>query len=415
MEPVLIVGAGIVGLTLGQALHKLSIPFRIFERDATPAARGQGWAITLHWALEYIHHILPEETLRAIEAVQVDPEVAKHDNGNFLFINLATGEPRFKIPPSIRWRVNREKMRQALLRGIEEHVQWKSHAVSVEVDNRPNPSPSLVLADGTRVRGKIVIGAEGSRSMVRRVLRPDAHSNRILPIRFTGVAVDLSPEEIRPLRALDPLLFQGCHPRSGAFFWFSLLETPWTNGTAGSSDEHYRAQICMSWPVKGADDEVGATDAARLANMKRRAVGFVSCLRSVVEGIPETTPVSEIKLADWECLEWDNHRGQITLAGDAAHAMTMYRGEAANHGLLDALRLVQALQLVYTGGRGLKEAIEEYEAEMRLRTRRAVLLSRQACFEAHAWDQLHEHSAILTKRAITAETGLETNMQISRI
>jgi hypothetical protein len=37
-----------------------------------------------------------------------------------------------------------------------------------------------------------------------------------------------------------------------------------------------------------------------------------------------------------------------------------------------------------------------YETEMRERTRRAVLLSRQACLDAHDWDQLNEDSAILT-------------------
>ncbi|RAH77205.1 FAD/NAD(P)-binding domain-containing protein [Aspergillus japonicus CBS 114.51] len=402
MEPVLIVGAGIVGLTLGQALKKNNIPFRIYERDASPHARGQGWAITLHWALGYIEQILSEDTLQAIQAVQVDPQVAEHDDGNFLFIDLATGAPKFKIPPSTRWRVNREKMRGALLRGIEEHVQWNAQVVDIETQG--TALPALVLAEGTRVAGRFVIGVEGSRSLVRRVLRPDAYLNSVLPIRFTGVAVDLSPEEIRPLRAMDPLLFQGCHPSTGVFFWFSVLETPQSNGTQGNPDgERYRAQICMSWPVNSEADEVAATDAERLDNMKRRSVGFVPFLRSVVEGVPSGTPVLEIKLADWECLNWDNCDGRITLAGDAAHAMTMYRGEAANHGLLDAFYLSQALRQVYTEGRGAKEALDEYEEEMRSRTRRAVRLSRQACRDAHTWDRLNEDSAILTKRAITGE------------
>ncbi|PWY81542.1 FAD/NAD(P)-binding domain-containing protein [Aspergillus sclerotioniger CBS 115572] len=391
MDPVLIVGAGIVGLTLGQALQKVNIPFRIYERDTSPDARGQGWAITLHWALEYIQQILPDDTLHTIQAVQVDPQVAQHDNGNFLFIDLATGEPKFKIPPSARWRVNREKMRAALLR-----------AVDVEVTSASAP-PCLVLADGTRVSGRFVIGVEGSRSLVRRVLRPDACSNSVLPIRFTGVAVDLSPQEIQPLRSMDPLLFQGCHPSTGVFFWFSLLETPQGNGTQGRPHEHFRAQICMSWPVNSEADEVAATDAERLENMKRRSVGFVPFLRSVVEGIPPATPVLEIQLADWECLDWDNRDGRVTLAGDAAHAMTMCRGEAANHGLLDAFHLFQALRQMYTGAKGAKEALDEYEAEMRSRTRRAVRLSRQACHDAHAWERLNEHSAILTKRAVTGE------------
>lgn len=322
MDPVLIVGAGIVGLTLGQALKQKNIPFEIYERDETPDARGQGWAITLHWALEHMFKMLPAETLARIQDVQVDQEVAQNDNGNFLFINLETGEPRFRIPPSRRWRVNREKMRKALLQGIEEHVHWGRRVVGLHVPQE-KVKVQLVFADDTTVTGRMIVGVEGSRSMVRQILRPDAFDNTLLPIRFTGVAVDLTPAEIKPLREMDPLLFQGCHPPTGAFFWFSMLETPQGNGTATSDSERYRAQICMSWPVHDSTDEVAATDEARLVNMKRRAQGFVPFLKEAVDRIPIGTSVTEIKLADWECLPWDNHGGRVTLAGDAAHAMTM--------------------------------------------------------------------------------------------
>lgn len=322
MDPVLIVGAGIVGLTLGQALKLKNIPFEIYERDETPDARGQGWAITLHWALEYMRRMLPDETLARIQDVQVDPEVARKDNGNFLFINLETGEPKFKIPPNVRWRVNREKMRRALLQGIEEHVHWGCRVAGVNLPTERD-KVQLVLEDQTTVTGRIAVGVEGSRSMVRQILRPDAYDNVLLPINFTGVAVDLTPEQIKPLREMDPLLFQGCYPPTGVFFWFSMLETPQVNGTAGTGNERYRAQICMSWPVRGPEDEVAGTDEARLDNMKRRARGFVGFLQDAVNRIPDGTPVTEIKLADWECLPWDNHEGRVTLAGDAAHAMTM--------------------------------------------------------------------------------------------
>ena len=45
---VLIVGAGIGGIALGQALRKRGIPFSLFERDASEHARFQGWALSLH-------------------------------------------------------------------------------------------------------------------------------------------------------------------------------------------------------------------------------------------------------------------------------------------------------------------------------------------------------------------------------
>ena len=45
---VLILGAGLGGLTLAQSLRKRGVSFEIFERDASPDARFQGWAIALH-------------------------------------------------------------------------------------------------------------------------------------------------------------------------------------------------------------------------------------------------------------------------------------------------------------------------------------------------------------------------------
>lgn len=77
------------------------------------------------------------------------------------------------------------------------------------------------------------------------------------------------------------------------------------------------------------------------------------------------------------------------------------RGEAANHGLLDAFHLQEAIGHFYSGQMSRSEAIDQYEAEMRQRTSQAVLLSRQACLDAHDWSLLNENSAILAKRAIT--------------
>lgn len=46
---VLIIGGGIGGMALCQMLRKHNIPCRIFDRDASPTARRQGWCMTLHW------------------------------------------------------------------------------------------------------------------------------------------------------------------------------------------------------------------------------------------------------------------------------------------------------------------------------------------------------------------------------
>lgn len=53
---VIIVGAGLGGLSLAQCLRKQGISFEIFERDADENSRFQGWAIALYG---YVAHNIP--------------------------------------------------------------------------------------------------------------------------------------------------------------------------------------------------------------------------------------------------------------------------------------------------------------------------------------------------------------------
>ena len=121
---ILIVGAGITGLTLAQSLKNHSIPFSIFERDPTVTARGRGWGLTIHWSLDSFISLLPEYIVKRFPEVYVDPEAsAKGENGNFLFFDVRSGETRWKVPPAKRIRVSRERMRGLLLEGVDVQVR----------------------------------------------------------------------------------------------------------------------------------------------------------------------------------------------------------------------------------------------------------------------------------------------------
>ena len=57
-------------------------------------------------------------------------------------------------------------------------------------------------------------------------------------------------------------------------------------------------------------------------------------------------------------------------------------------------------QLITLSKSGITQAdtIEKFEGEMRERTQRGALMSRQACLEAHDFKSLHKDSAILAGR-----------------
>jgi 2-polyprenyl-6-methoxyphenol hydroxylase-like FAD-dependent oxidoreductase len=81
------------------------------------------------------------------------------------------------------------------------------------------------------------------------------------------------------------------------------------------------------------------------------------------------------------------------------------RGEAANHGMMDAAKLKDQLKLWHEGKLDQQEAIAVYERELIKRGHDAVLLSRQACLDAHDIRNLHADSPLVSKRAKVLEPG----------
>ncbi|KAF7541892.1 hypothetical protein G7054_g221 [Neopestalotiopsis clavispora] len=391
---VLIAGGGIVGLTIAQGCRENGIPYTVFERD-TDESRRHGWALTLHWVLDALERTIGPERAAKLPKAVVDSTLRK-DQGNFLFLNAETCETRFRIPPSKRrLRLHRQKFRDVLTDGL--NIQDGKYLVRVE---EIEGGVRAHFEDGTFADGTILVGADGNNSNVRRHLMPEHHELTKLPVHLVGVVRHFTPEQATPVRALDPLLFQALHPKTQNYLWYSVQEC----FTEPDGQLSFDCLVIISWIMKDAvADAIPRTNPERIAMMKERAKDFAEPLRSIVMDIPDdldyTTP---LRLGDFPCQDWDNRNGRITLAGDAAHAMTMYRGEGANHGILDAALLVDELKKIHKGTIDQKVAVDAYEAEMRPRTHEAVLKSRAAALVAHEWDQLTMDSPVVGARTAPA-------------
>src|SRR5450432_1658281 len=116
---VIIVGAGIGGLTLGNLLHQSDpdIHFQIFERDAAAHSRAQGYSVTLRepGGLIPLRQLSLYDELRSVSSVVV----------NFPFLTQ-TGKPLLNLRDNLAsprtLRVFRDKLRDALLRDIQSGV-----------------------------------------------------------------------------------------------------------------------------------------------------------------------------------------------------------------------------------------------------------------------------------------------------
>jgi 2-polyprenyl-6-methoxyphenol hydroxylase-like FAD-dependent oxidoreductase len=148
----------------------------------------------------------------------VDPSL-KEDEGNFMFLNCATGEARYRIPPSKRrLRLHRQKLRDVISAGLD--IQEGKGLKSIE--NLPDGRLKAHFTDGTSEIGSLIIGADGNNSMVRRELLPEGYKLNPLPVNLIGVVRHFTPEQAIPIRDLDPLLFQGLHPETGNYLWYSI-------------------------------------------------------------------------------------------------------------------------------------------------------------------------------------------------
>ena len=178
---VLIIGAGLGGLALAQALRKRDIPVSLFERDSSENARFQGWAISLHsWCgISFIGgrsslidnrrmmsglvgstcDDLPElQTVGTTAHLGIPSEGAIFDGQDMKEVWRGRESPDF---PFIR--ADRAKLRGWLMTNVE--VKWDKTFTHFE---QTQNCVEAFFEDGSSARGDVLVGADGvgSRGMM---------------------------------------------------------------------------------------------------------------------------------------------------------------------------------------------------------------------------------------------------------
>ncbi|KAK3375842.1 hypothetical protein B0T24DRAFT_617143 [Lasiosphaeria ovina] len=432
---VIIAGAGICGLLLAQYLRKSGVPFRIFDRDTDFTTRGLGWGLTLHWSLPALRALLPDDLVRRLPEAYVDrAAVASGLASAFPFYDLSTGERLSAAPfapEAQRIRVSRNVFRRILATGID--IEW-GKAVSgfeaAEGDGDGKESVTVRLEDGSWCVGRLLVACDGSQSRIRRALFPDTPTFQI-PVRVIGVRIDCTPAQIEPVRKLDPFFLQGTSSKDNTYVYFSVLDAPGNNHEENIADPasgKYSCQIVASWPVRSGflgeplPIPFPATGAEGAKLMKRFAETWAEPLRSLVHSLPEDeagasgTDMKSLELHDWPPPHGLRTTASVALVGDALHPMSMYRGEGANHAIVDVLELCELVigpQIVQDSSNSsghsdsdsdrhkrLRAALDQFEDVVAARTRPAVLASRQACIDAHNWERISDQSPLLSRRVM---------------
>ncbi|CAG8280068.1 unnamed protein product [Penicillium nalgiovense] len=400
-SPILIIGAGISGLVLAQYLQRHNVEFRIFDRDSAIDARSGGWGLTLHWSLPALRELLPEHLVTRFPETFVNKEAsARGDTGRFQFFDLNSGDALYNIPAAERIRVSRARLRHLLTTDVD--VQWNKNLRNIESTAE---EITAHFQDGTSYTGRLLVACDGARSRTREILYPDVQMNQ-LPVQLLGASTLYSAKELGGVESIDPFIFQGSHPESNVFLFFScesvkphsllrdtdvliVLDTP--NNFENSSKDRYHCQIIISW-ADSKEIPVPDANAERIALMKKLTDNWSEPFRSLVHKLPDDVEVRSIRIEDWMFrLGREHAHPRTVLMGDSAHTMTMFRGEGANNAIVDVLDLVRRVDMCrpssFNSG-ALLSSLAAYENDVFTRAEPSFLNSRQACLDAHDFSKI---------------------------
>ncbi|MEU9830524.1 NAD(P)/FAD-dependent oxidoreductase [Streptosporangium sp. NPDC048047] len=373
MGRVLVIGAGLGGLTLAHALVRAGIDVQVFEADDGGGERFQGYRIGLGpLAMEALRANLPPRLYELAEVTS-----GSLTGPGMLFDERLTPLSRDLEGPSAETRaVDRQVLRRILLGGLEGRVAHGRRLTGLA--EAADGTVTARFADGTQATGEVLVGADGGNSVVRRHLAPEV---KLVDSDLCG-AMGRTPLTDRFLRLvsgrgtmvkgpgitlmLGRMQF-GREPSEAAAELAPELDMPYRDG--------YVRWVLMMPPDHPAATGPGVVgeDARELA--LELIDGWHPDLRELVRRA-DMSAVGRSKVHDRPMPSWPV--GRITLLGDAAHLTLASGGNGANTALQDAVRLCARLAEAGRGARALTSALEEYRDDLLERGNAAVAFGKEA-------------------------------------
>jgi len=359
MDDVIIVGAGVGGLTLGLALHQAGIACRIYESVPDIRAIGVGINLLPH-ATKELAALGLEDALAKV-AIQTTDATFFNRFGQLIYqepLGRAAGydHPQFSI--------HRGDLQMILLdafrsRAGADRVVTNSHCLAVEQNER---SVTVTFSDGPSgkerfaVQGRAAIACDGINSVIRKQFFPDEGEPR-----YSGVNMWRGVSRWKPMLSGASMVRAGwlshgkmvIYPIRAAgddglqlINWVAEIETP-----------NYRKR---DWNRAGSlDDFIGPFSDWHFDWLDVPA--FIRAADSVLE----------FPMVDQDPLpRWTFNR--VTLLGDAAHPMVPRGSNGAGQAILDARALTAAL-LEHADPAA---ALSAYERQRLEATTRIVLTNR---------------------------------------
>ncbi|WP_175873706.1 FAD-dependent monooxygenase [Burkholderia sp. BCC0397] len=386
---VAIVGAGLGGLCLAQALKQAGIAFDVYERDPAIDSRMQGYRIRIDTAGQRALAACLPAGLAALFRASASqgaggsrlatPRLAPADGHASPGWHTAPDTPDLSV--------NRLTLREILTAGIEDRVHF-AHAVD-HYRLLPDGRAQVMFASGTSgaVTCDVLVGADGVHSTVRAQLVPAAAPVRTGSLCLYGrtrLPTD-GPAfaDTAVLRdATTVILADGCAAILEDMRFRTDLRALAARALPRSrftppDDYFYWAAIGPSGRLGLDGADTTAALAARIpAALRHVARDWHPVLRRLLLDTPADA-VAALPVRRG-CPDVALPAGPVTLLGDAIHAMSPAGGAGANTALRDAAALATLLA-GQTGSDGdIRHALTRYAEHMRVWATDAVAASDRA-------------------------------------
>lgn len=372
---VLIIGGGIGGLALAQGLKKSGVPFHVFEQDPTPDFRAQGYRLKLNSdGSKALNEILSDSLWAQFQDTCA---VCEEGETNFdaiaaTIIASRAGPRRTRGGVAIKTQTcDRTVLRNILLSGLGDEISFGKSLLKYTITG--NGKVAAKFTDGSNESGALLIGADGIHSRVRKQYLPN------------HIPLDTNGSCIYGKTPLTPELLERFPKRATKWMTLVIDKTPLTQTLDVDdtpltlllepirfSDNTHRKDLPVDyiyWVLISRTD-VFETHTKELLYLNGEESARLS-LKLTQEWDPSfralfhlqdrsQTSTLRVSSAFPNIMPWEPS-GNVTLMGDAIHAMSPSGGVSAVTALRDAALLSNTISKFGISA----SSIGEYEAAMR--------------------------------------------------
>lgn len=355
---VVIVGAGIGGLTLALELHDRGIGCQVLEAAPQLAPLGVGINLLPH-ATRALSRLGLLESLAEV-AVTTRESVFYNRFGQ-----LIVGQPagRFAGYDWPQLSIHRGDLHRVLLDAVHDRLPADTvrldHCVESVESGGDRATARVRHADGSAsvVSGTAVVGADGVHSAVRRQLHGDEAGEH-----YTGCMM------WRGTTVMPAFLTGASMVRAGWFTPGKLVIYPIRDNVDAAGNQLVNWVAEVAGPMRQPRDW---SRAGRIEDFIAPFDDWVFDWLDVPRMLRGANEILEYPMIDQDPLPWWGN-GRVTLLGDAAHPMVPRGSNGAAQAILDAGALADALRQPPP----VESALAAYEAQRRPATARVVLTNR---------------------------------------